>query len=195
MKPTAGNISLWLPSHSHDLSAFFRHFAEYAESYSLNTLDAIAIIDQTIAAIKPTAEQKHISIDVDFPSALPNIHGDPKRVEQILTNLLRNAIEYTPETSSITVKAREDDATDTVKISIADTGVGISADMLPHVFDRFYRAQHDLRMNVVGIGLALSITKRLVEAQGGKIWAESEEGRGSTFTFTLPIAGQTPAPS
>jgi signal transduction histidine kinase len=77
-----------------------------------------------------------------------------------------------------------------VKISVADTGVGISADLLPYVFDRFYRAEHDLRMNVVGVGLELSITKRLVEVQGGQIWAESEEGRGSTFTFTLPIAGQ-----
>jgi signal transduction histidine kinase len=158
-------------------------------SLNIQTLDAIAIIGQTIATIQPAAEEKHISINTDLPDALPDIHGDPQRMEQVLINLLRNAVKYTPDTGTITVKAREDDATNTVKISVIDTGVGISTDMLPHVFDRFYRAEHDLRMNIVGIGLGLSISKKLIEAQGGKIWAESEEGRGTTFIFTLPIAG------
>ena len=119
-----------------------------------------------------------------------NIYGDSQRVNQVLANLLSNAIKYTPETGSISIAARVDDPAGLVKISVADTGVGIPADLLPHVFDRFYRAEHDLRMNIVGVGLGLSITKRLVEAHGGQSWAESEEGKGSTFTFTLPIAGQ-----
>jgi signal transduction histidine kinase len=160
-------------------------------SLDLQSLDTIAIINQAIATIKPAAEQKHISIIMDLPDALPNIYGDPKRVDQILANLLINAVKYTPDTGSVTIKAREDDAADAVKISVVDTGVGIPAEMLPHVFDRFYRAEYDLRMNIVGIGLALSVTKKLIEAQEGKIWAESEEGQGSTFIFTLPIAGQS----
>ena len=157
---------------------------------NLQSLDTAAVIDQAMAAIRPVAEQKHISITADLPDALPNIYGDPQRVSQVLANLLSNAVKDTPETGSVNITARVGDPEGMVKISVADTGVGISADLLPYVFDRFYRAEHDLRMNVVGVGLELSITKRLVEIQGGQIWAESEEGRGSTFTFTLPIAGQ-----
>jgi signal transduction histidine kinase len=159
-------------------------------SLDLQALGIAAVIDQAVAAVKPAAEQMHISIGVDLPDVLPAVYGDPQRVAQVLANLLRNAVRYTPETGSVSVAARADDPTGMVKISVADTGVGISADLLPYVFDRFYRAEHDLRMNVVGVGLELSITKRLVEVQGGQIWAESEEGRGSTFTFTLPVAGQ-----
>jgi signal transduction histidine kinase len=159
-------------------------------SLDIQALDVAVIIDQAITAIKLAVEQKHISIAVDLPDALPNICGDPQRVSQVLANLLSNAVKYTPDTGSVTVTAEVDDPAGMVKISVVDTGVGISADLLPHVFDRFYRAEHDLRMNVVGVGLGLSVTKRLIEAQGGRIWAESEEGHGSTFTFTLPIAGQ-----
>jgi signal transduction histidine kinase len=159
-------------------------------SLDIQALDVAVIIDQVITAIKPVVEQKHISITVGLPDALPNICGDHQRVSQVLANLLSNAAKYTPDTGSVTVTAEVGDPAGMVKISVADTGVGISADLLPHVFDRFYRAEHDLRMNVVGVGLGLSVTKRLIEAQGGRIWAESEEGHGSTFTFTLPIAGQ-----
>jgi signal transduction histidine kinase len=163
-------------------------------SLDLQVLDVAAIIDQAIVATRPAAAQKHISIGLDWPNALPNIYGDSQRVGQILSNLLSNAIKYTPDTGSVNIAARADDPAGMVKISVADTGVGISADLLPHVFDRFYRAEHDLRMNIVGIGLGLSVTKRLVEAQGGEIWVESGEGQGSTFTFTLPIAEQGKEP-
>jgi signal transduction histidine kinase len=159
-------------------------------SLDVQPLDVAAVMDHAIVAIRPVVEQKHISIDVDVPDALPNIYGDFQRVAQVLTNLLSNAVRYTPDTGSITVTARVDTPADVVRISVTDTGVGIPADLLPHVFDRFYRAEHDLRMNIVGIGLGLSVAKRLVEVQGGEIWAESEEGKGSTFTFTLPIAEQ-----
>jgi signal transduction histidine kinase len=157
-------------------------------SLDLQTLDVATIINQTVAAIRPMAEQKHVSIEIDLPGALPDIYGDSQRVGQVLSNLLSNAIKYTPDTGLVTVTAWVGDPADMVSISVADTGVGISADLLPHVFDRFYRAEHDLRMNVVGVGLGLSIAKRLIEAQGGRVWAESEEGQGSTFTFVLPIA-------
>jgi signal transduction histidine kinase len=159
-------------------------------SLDLQALDVATIIDQTVAAARPVAEQKHISVGVDVPDDLPDIYGDSQRVSQVLTNLLSNAIKYTHETGSVSIAVCVDDPAGMVKVSVVDTGVGISADLLPHVFDRFYRAEHDLRRNIVGVGLGLSITKKLIEAQGGQIWAESEEGRGSTFTFTLPIVGQ-----
>jgi signal transduction histidine kinase len=162
-------------------------------SVNLQSLDATAVIDQAIAAIRPVAEQKLVSIGVNL-DALPAVYGDPQRATQVLTNLLSNALRDTPDTGSVTVTACVDDAKDVIEISVADTGPGISADLLPHVFDRFQRAEHDLRKNIVGVGLELSITKGLVEVQGGQIWARSEEGRGSTFTFTLPIAGQDGEP-
>jgi signal transduction histidine kinase len=160
----------------------------------LQALDVAAIVDQAITSIRPVAEQKHISIGVDLPDALPNTYGDSQRVSQVLANLLSNAVKYTPDTGSVIVTAGVDDPAGMVKVSVADTGIGIPADLLPHVFDRFYRAEHDLRMNVVGVGLGLSVAKRLIEAQGGKIWVESKEGYGSTFTFALPIAGQVKEP-
>jgi signal transduction histidine kinase len=163
-------------------------------SLELQALDIASIISQTVAASKPVAERKHISIGVDVPDALPDILGDSQRVTQVLTNLLSNAIRYTPDTGSIIITACVDETADMVRISVADTGAGIPTDLLPHVFDRFYRAEHDLRMNIVGIGLGLSVAKRLVEIQGGEIWAESEEGKGSTFTFALPITGQDSVP-
>ncbi len=158
-------------------------------SINLRSLDATAVIDQAVAAIRPVAEQKHISIGVDLET-LPAVYGDPQRVAQVLTNLLNNALRCTPDTGSVTVTARVDDAKDVIEISVADTGPGISTDLLPHVFDRFHRAEYDLRTNIVGVGLELSLTKGLVEVQGGQIWVKSEEGQGSAFTFTLPIAGQ-----
>ena len=159
-------------------------------SLDLQALDVAAIVDQTVAAVRPMAEQKHILVEVDLPGMLPDIYGDSQRVEQVLANLLNNAVKYTPDTGSVIVTARAGDPAGMVSISVTDTGVGIPADLLPHVFDRFYRAEHDLRMNIVSVGLGLSIAKRLIEAQGGRIWAESEEGHGSTFTFALPIAEQ-----
>jgi len=154
----------------------------------LGRVDVTGLIDQAIAVVKPMAEDKRISIRLDFPSTPPIIYGDPKRVDQILVNLLNNAIKYTPDTGSVTLSVKKDDAADMVRISVMDTGIGIPADLLPHIFDRFVRAERAERSGTAGTGLGLAIAKGLVEAHGGKIWVESEEGCGSTFTFTLQVA-------
>ena len=151
-------------------------------------VDLMELVGQAIAVVKPMAEDKRISITLDIPSALPTIYGDPKRVDQILVNLLSNAIKYTPDTGSVTLSVQKDDAADMVRISVTDTGIGIPADLLPHIFDRFVRAERAERLGTAGTGLGLAIAKGLVEAHGGEIWVESEEGCGSTFTFTLPVA-------
>lgn len=91
---------------------------------------------------------------------------------------------------SVTIAARRNQTTNMVEISVADNGIGIPADQLPYVFDRFSRTERDVIQDTVGTGLGLSIAKGLVEAHGGEIWVESEEGHGSCFTFTLPIADQ-----
>ena len=138
------------------------------------------------------ADKKRISITVDFPDTIPNIYGDPRRVDQILVNLLNNAVKYTPDTGSIALAARRDISADLVQISVADTGIGIPVELQPQIFDRFVRAEQVEKAHIVGFGLGLSIAKGLVEAHGGKIWVESEEGHGATFTFTLPIAELIP---
>lgn len=149
-------------------------------------------VNQALEIIKPMAEKKLISVNVDVSPMIPDVRGDPRRVSQILVNLLSNAVKYSPDTGSVTIAAQSNGTGNRVEISVTDNGIGIPADQLPHIFDRFSRIERDVIQHTVGTGLGLSIAKGLVEAHGGQIWAESEEGRGTCFTFTLPVAAQLP---
>ena len=129
------------------------------------------------------AEEKQIRLKVEMPQGLPRINGSSTRLQQVMTNLLSNAINYTNE-GTVTVSIAEQD-TD-ILVEVSDTGIGIPADGLPKVFDEFYRASN---VEIKGTGLGLSIVKRIVEAHDGKIWVESpcpQTGKGSRFSFTLP---------
>jgi signal transduction histidine kinase len=150
-------------------------------------------VDQAHSIVQPMAKKKRIAIGVDIPPTTPHVHGDPKRVVQILVNLLSNAVKYTPDTGYIVVSARLRDAADMVEVSVVDNGIGIPADQLPHIFDRFSRVEREEIQDIVGTGLGLSIVKGLVEAHGGEVWVDSEVGQGTSFTFTLPVADQVPA--
>ena len=121
---------------------------------------------------------------LDLPADLPPMLADPDRLETILLNLLQNAQKFSAPDSPIQVTAHAQDGT--VMVSITDQGIGIAPEDLPRIFDRFYRVEHIRKAE--GTGLGLYITKRLVEAHGGQIWVESEVGKGSTFSFTLPVA-------
>ncbi len=147
-------------------------------------------ITQAVAVVKPLAEEKHISIGVDVSPMTIYIYGDPKRVGQILVNLLNNAVKYTPDAGFVTISARQNDSTNMVEIQVSDNGIGIPADQLPYVFDRFSRIERPEIQHTVGTGLGLSIVKGLVEAHGGEIRVESEERHGTCFVFTLPTAGR-----
>ena len=125
-----------------------------------------------------------MSTVVNIALPLPPVLGDRDRVEQVLVNLLHNAIKFTPPGGNIGISARVEGSD--ILVSIADTGVGIPADDLPRIFERFYKA--DKARAGKGTGLGLAIARHIVEAHGGRIWAESVEGRGSTFHFTLPKA-------
>jgi two-component system, OmpR family, phosphate regulon sensor histidine kinase PhoR len=114
--------------------------------------------------------------------------ADPPRLEQVLVNLIHNAIKFTPPGGMVDLTAQPDG--DYVCFTVQDTGVGIPADELERIFERFYKA--DRARSSGGTGLGLSISRHLVEAHGGRIWAESEEGRGSAFHFTLPVASKNP---
>jgi signal transduction histidine kinase len=122
---------------------------------------------------------------VDLPATLPLVDADPRRIEQVLRNLLDNAVKYSPESSVIVVRGeiRGGEAT----LSVADQGVGIAPADLNRLFEKFFRVKTGLGRHVVGSGLGLPIARTIVESHGGRIWAESQVGRGSTFYFTLPL--------
>ena len=129
------------------------------------------------------AEEKGVKVEVELPRTLPKIRGSSPRLQQVITNLVNNAINYTPE-GTVTIRVREVDGD--IEVCVMDTGIGIPPEDLPQVFDDFFRASN---VETKGTGLGLSIAKRIVEAHGGKIWVQSpcpEKSIGSKFTFTLP---------
>ena len=116
---------------------------------------------------------------------MPPSYADPDALERILANLMSNALKYSPDEENITVSATAGDMEATV--SVADLGPGIRAEEAGRLFERFFRSE-SVRRHHDGLGLGLTISKALVEAQGGRIWVESELGRGSVFSFTLPLS-------
>jgi two-component system sensor histidine kinase/response regulator len=146
-------------------------------------------IEFTLSSFKPQADAKSVKLGMDVPAELPSVYGDREKLEQILTNLVGNAMKFTPEGGEITVSARPfNENKNMVAVSVEDSGVGIPEDQLEKVFDKFHQVEGSLTRTVQGTGLGLPITKGLVEASHGNIWAESKFGKGSTFTFTLPIS-------
>lgn len=121
---------------------------------------------------------------LSMPDELPAVRADPRRVEQILSNLLDNAVKYSADETTITVTVEALPAA--VAIAVADQGAGIAPEHLPHIFERFYRVSNERSQRVRGSGLGLFICRGLVEAHGGKLWAESRAGEGTRFSFTLP---------
>ncbi len=142
------------------------------------------VIESSIGDVEGMARQKEIQIKNNVTSELTGILGVPKRLRQVLTNLLGNAVKFTPAGGSVTVSSQETD--DSVELEVADTGIGITPEELPRIFDDFYRG---MKVDAEGAGLGLSIAKKIVEAHGGKIWVESpcpETGVGTKFSFSLP---------
>ncbi|MHB1160530.1 MAG: ATP-binding protein [Chloroflexota bacterium] len=131
------------------------------------------------------ADRASLKLSVQLPADLPRVAANRERIQQVLVNLIHNAIKFTPAGGEIVVGALR--RGDQVHIWVADTGVGITPDALPRIFERFYKA--DRSRSGGGTGLGLAIARHVVEAHGGRIWAESIEGKGSTFTLSLPVAG------
>jgi PAS domain S-box-containing protein len=144
------------------------------------------LIGQVITAMEARAAQRELALRSDLPRALPEIFVDPDRVIQVLTNLVGNACRYTPSGGEIVVTASAHGGE--IRVSVHDTGIGISEEDQQRLFSRFFRSDDPLVQEAPGTGLGLSITKSLVEMHGGRIWVESELGHGSTFTFSLPTA-------
>jgi two-component system phosphate regulon sensor histidine kinase PhoR len=152
----------------------------------------VELIQGTVTRLQHQIESAGLTIEIDAPVTLPPVTLDAARVEQVLINLIQNAIKFTPAGGSIRVRAVEQDAT--LRIDVIDTGVGIHEDELPRLFERFYKSDRARRSS--GTGLGLAIAKHIVLAHGGQIGVQSVLGRGSTFTIQLPIEpGQRAAAS
>lgn len=142
---------------------------------------------EVVASIEPVARrERQVTVINAIGTGAPAVLADRQRLGQVLANLLRNALRYTPEGGLISITAAVADGK--VEVSVADTGLGIPPEDLPHVFERFYRGDPARERSAGGAGLGLAIVRELVEAMGGSVAVESAVGEGSCFRFTLPLA-------
>ena len=160
-----------------------------ARAYQLDIrpLDVSSLAQTVTKRLATHAEAKRIILDLELTPNLPHVLADEDRATQVLTNLVGNALQYTPENGRITLSAKH--VANEVQIAVRDTGIGIPPEHLTHIFDRFYRVDKSRsRQSGGGSGIGLTIARSLIEAHGGRIWVESAgDGKGSTFNFTLPI--------
>ena len=152
-----------------------------------DALDLEELFTSTLSGFKKQARDKGITISLDVSEALPKVMGDRDRVEQVMVNLLDNAIKYTPVDGSVSVSVGR--GAGEVRVDITDTGLGIPTKDIPRIFERFYRVDKARSREMGGTGLGLAIVKHIIQVHNGRVWVESEPGRGSTFSFTLKPAG------
>ena len=156
-------------------------------SVTCRSVAPAAIVSGAVERLEDDVAAHGLTLYVDVPASLPEVQADPERAIQVLTNLLANALRYTPPPGDVKVTVLADGGV--VRFEVADTGLGIAADDLSRVFERFYRVDKSRSRTLGGAGVGLTIAKALVEEMGGRIWAESAgAGRGSTFRFELPVA-------
>ncbi|HEX9069124.1 MAG TPA: ATP-binding protein [Ktedonobacterales bacterium] len=169
-------------------------------SLQLEPTDMSGLVEVVMERMRPIATERGVTLLADLPEDVPDAQVDSRRMVQVLTNLVDNALKFTEEGGTVRVTTHvnaHDGAKPLLAISVSDTGIGIPQDELPRVFERFYKVDRSRARSASGphaasqasgTGLGLAIAKHLVELHGGRIWAESRPGQGSTFTFTVPIA-------
>ncbi|MCA9970199.1 MAG: hypothetical protein KC425_08285, partial [Anaerolineales bacterium] len=149
------------------------------------------VLEEVVQSARAQAAEKGLVLETAVPAALPPVLADHGRLEQILANLVSNAIKYTPAGGEIAVRTEVNGRPPMLQVAVADTGLGIPAEAQATIFDKFTRADDAEARKAPGTGLGLSITKSLVELQNGRIWFESRYRVGTTFYFTLPLAAPT----
>jgi signal transduction histidine kinase len=144
------------------------------------------VINEAVEVLEERAKAKEIALQITLPQTLPFVMGNPIRLGQVVTNLVGNAIKFTPGGGMVTISAWETEGE--VAVEVSDTGIGIAPEDQAHIFDKFYRVKSPQVSGIEGTGLGLAIVKSIVEGHSGRVWVESEPGQGSTFSFALPIA-------
>ena len=152
--------------------------------FNLKTTDMKELSTKVVEGMQTQFDSKRISLSLEAPEILTPVTVDPDRIEQVIRNLLSNALHYTPEGGRVTIRLVPDAGGLTA--SVTDTGIGVPQDDFPHLFERFYRVDRSRTRSTGGTGLGLAIVKQLVEAHGGHVSATSEVGKGSSFSFHLP---------
>jgi two-component system sensor histidine kinase GlrK len=155
--------------------------------FSFQQADLRPIIERNIRKLSPLTRKKNMDVTLEFPQGIPLLRMDKEKIEEVVENLLSNALKFTPEGGKISVSARDNKENRTVEISVSDNGRGIPENGLMQVFDKFKRVD-DRRGAIRGTGLGLAIARHIINAHGGHIWVKSKVGEGSTFTFSLPVS-------
>ena len=147
--------------------------------------DIDTLVGQTVETMQASADRKEITINADIEADVPGLKVDELRIKQVMTNLLNNAIKFSPDGTIINVKARKEK--NDILFEVQDFGRGIPKDKQDKVFETFYQVDSGEDRKFGGAGLGLAVSKGIVVSHGGRIWVESREGKGSTFSFTLPL--------
>ena len=152
----------------------------------MRPVSLVDVVSDAVETVRPAADAKRVRLELDVDMAVPQVLGDARRLQQVVWNLLANAVKFTLAGGTVHVGLSADDTH--VDVIVRDDGIGIAAGQLPHVFETFWQAHGSSRRTETGLGIGLSLVRDLVELHGGTVKAESSgEGRGSTFTFSLPI--------
>ena len=155
--------------------------------YLFRPVQLIDVIDNVLFELLPQANAKGLAIRFSpRPDALPKVHADPEKLRAVFQNLLENAVKYSRPNGVMEVGLRAENGEE-VRVWIRDNGIGIPKDQQKNIFERFFRAQNAIKAETDGSGLGLFIVKSIIERHGGRIWFESEEGKGVTFYFTVPV--------
>ena len=151
-------------------------------------LDLADTLQQIVHLLEPKAKERGLALELKLPEDLPFVRADERSMEEVFTNLISNAINYSPEGGTVVIAASK--YMEYLKVRVSDTGVGIAAEELPKIFDKFYRVKHPQTRQVIGTGLGLSIVKGVIEAHRGSVEVESTPGVGTIFKVLLPIISE-----
>jgi len=149
-------------------------------------VDVVSSLQEVCVLLQPTAEERGVQLTASLPQPVHKVLAEPKHMRQLWDNLVSNAIKYTPPGGEVQATMTKD--ADRVKVTVRDTGIGMSPEEMEHIFEEFYRSKPAKESDAIGTGLGLAIVKRIVDTYQGRIDVESEPGIGSTFTVTLPVA-------
>jgi signal transduction histidine kinase len=191
LTPEQQNMVSMMERNTHNLIELVNDLLDSAKIESgslkleLSSVEPPAVAGEVYESMRPLAEEKGIALELGVSNELPQVHADRQKLRRILVNLVSNAVKFTPRGGRVTVRAVQEG--DALRFSVSDDGVGIPAEDIPRLFDKYEQARTRATRSEKGTGLGLYITRQLVELHGGHITVDSQEGKGSTFSFTIPV--------